>query len=203
MRQIHRFLPSQFGHPNGPRIWHFHFRQVSTALRGWLSPPSQQEIRALFIHGRMADVMDSGRTGRHRHAFLILLCLGALLTSIIGMHLWMGGHAESMTAQSAATMASPAEAKTAGTSILPGLTTEHHPTGGGSPMSGCIGSCDAGDMAAGICVLSLIILAMFVFLIPPRYELPHSLLRRGPPRVTWNSRPVPTPSLTQLCISRT
>ncbi|WP_417235784.1 DUF6153 family protein [Arthrobacter sp.] len=147
--------------------------------------------------------MDSGRTGRPRHAFLLLLCLGALLTGIIGMHLWMDNHAEATAAQSTATMASSTVSNTLGTSILPGLTAEHHPSGDGSPMHGCAGSCDAGDMAAGICVLSLIVLAMFVFLVPPRYELPHSLLRRGPPRVAWKFRPIPTPSLTQLCISRT
>jgi len=150
--------------------------------------------------------MDSGRAGSRRHSFLLLLCLGTVLTGIIGMHLWMGGHGEhpgSPAALSSASAASPATAMTATVSDLPGMHVHTGAIGGGSPMAGCVGSCDAGDMAAGICVLSLIVLAMFVFLVPPRNELLRIPLRRGPPPVPRVFRLVPTPSLTQLCISRT
>lgn len=157
------------------------------------------------IDGRMASVIASGRTGPRPHAFLLLLCLGAVLTGIIGMHLWMGGHGsheDSVSAHSPASHSSQT-AGAAATSGLPGLSGEHAPTGDGSPMPACVGTCDAGDMATGICVMSLIVLAMFVFLLPPRLMLRHALVRRGPP-LPWRwFRFVPTPSLTQLCISRT
>ncbi len=141
-----------------------------------------------------------------RHSFLLLLCLGAVLTGIIGMHLWMGGHgehADSQTGLASANAASPANAMTATASDIPSAHADTGPTGDGSPMAGCVGTCDAGDMAAGICVLSLIVLAMFVFLVPTRNKLPNSLLRRGPPPAPEVFRIVPTPSLAQLCISRT
>lgn len=149
----------------------------------------------------MAHVMDSGRTGPRRHSFLLLLCLGAVLTGIIGMHLWMGGHGEHTDSQPALSSASAAPLATA--SDLPSIHAHTGAIGDGSPMAGCAGTCDAGDMAAGICMLSLIVLAMFAFLAPPRNELLRTLMRRGPPRVPRVFRLVPTPSLTQLCISRT
>ncbi|WP_417234737.1 hypothetical protein [Arthrobacter sp.] len=146
-------------------------------------------------------MMNPGRTRPRRHSFLLLLCLGAVLTGIIGMHLWMGGHGEHTDSQPALSSASVASLATA--SDLPNIHAHTGAIGDGSPMAGCVGTCDAGDMAAGICMLSLIVLAMFAFLAPPRNELLRILLRRGPPLVPRASRLVPTPSLTQLCISRT
>lgn len=156
--------------------------------------------------GRLAHVLDSGRTGSGRHSFLLLLCLGAVLTGIIGMHLWMGGNGEHGDSQAAATSISAGTPATGITAVGSDVPSLHHGTGApgdGFPMPGCVGTGDADDMAAGMCVLSLIVLAMFVFLLPPRHVLPGSFLRRGPPRVSDSFRLVPTPSLTQLCISRT
>lgn len=148
--------------------------------------------------------MDSGRAGHRPHAFLLWLCLGAVLTGLIGMHLWMGGLGEATDSQPALASTNVAPtAMPASASELPSVHAHTGATGDGSPMHGCLGTGDAGDMAAGICVLSLIVLAMFVFLVPPRNELLRILLRRGPPPVPRVFRLVPTPSLTQLCISRT
>lgn len=145
-----------------------------------------------------------GLGGSRPRAVLLLLCLGAVLAGIVGMHLWTGGPGVAAAVSSATVSghAHPA-ADTAVAPGLPALSRAHAPGDGGFPMPGCAGSCDAGDMAAGMCVLSLIVLALFVFPVPPANGLPRSLLRRGPPPVSRGFRLVPTPSLTQLCISRT
>lgn len=158
------------------------------------------------LRNRMVAVMLSGRTGPRPQAYLLMLCLGAILTGIIGMHLWMGGHGEYSDAHgvhSTSATTSPAGSDMTGVPNFPGLSAEHHPMGDGFPMLGCVGTCDAGDLAAGICVLSLIVLAMFVLLLPPRQVLRHSLRRRDPPLHWRGIRFAPTPSLTQLGISRT
>lgn len=69
-------------------------------------------------------------------------------------------------------------------------------------LAGCGGNC-ADEMMLGMCVLAMITAGIAWLLTPAGRALLSTVLRRGPPVLARLSRPSPTPSLTQLCISRT
>ena len=160
-------------------------------------------------------------------ALLSFIGLTAVIVGILAMHVWMGGHGAT-THHSAGTptlritTVSSAHAHSASTTVLSGgssalpasdthdqsvtqllpvvtqLAGDHTDQG---MLTGCGGDC--AEMALGMCVLALVLVGIAWLLTPTGRALTFSLLRRGPPVVYWASRPAPTPSLTQLCISRT
>ena len=90
----------------------------------------------------------------------------------------------------------PAITAPPGTDSGSGLGSDHNMS------AGCGGDC-SDEMAMGMCVLAMIAVGLAVLLTPSRRALLSSMCWRGPPAVVWTSRPARTPSLTQLCISRT
>lgn len=158
---------------------------------------------------------------------LSFIGLTAVIVGILAMHVWMGGHgatthhsagtptlsittASSTNAHSASTTVPPG-----GSSAVPASHTDDHSVMQLLPvltqlagdhtdqemLTGCGGDC--AEMALGMCVLALVLVGIAWLLTRTGRALTFSLLRRGPPVVYWASRPAPTPSLTQLCISRT
>lgn len=72
----------------------------------------------------------------------------------------------------------------------------------GGMLVGCGGDC-ADEMMLGMCVLAMIVAGIAWLPTPAGRALLSAVVRRGPPVLARVSRPVPAPSLTQLCISRT
>lgn len=158
--------------------------------------------------------------------------LTAVIVGILAMHVWMGGHGSTphhVAAPAASTTASthpvdgtghghttrPAQTTTAAVAAIatveaPVLDAAPHaashtvmtavPDGGGSV--GCAGDC-SDEMMLGMCVLAMIVVGLAGLLTPAGRALLSTMGRRGPPVLSWVSRPAPAPSLTQLCISRT
>lgn len=161
-------------------------------------------------------------------ALLAFVGLTAVIVGILAMHVWMGGHGTT-THRSAGTAtlsnttvsstqvhpasatvpSAVASAASAGhthdhsaTQLLPALTQlagDHTDQG---VLAGCGGDC-ADEVVLGMCVLAVVLAGIAWLLSPTGRALTSSLLRRGPPVAYRASRPVPAPSLTQLCISRT
>lgn len=86
--------------------------------------------------------------------------------------------------------------------LLPALTQAAGDLSDQGMLTGCGADC-ADEMALSMCVLALVLVGIAWLLTPTGRALTSSLRRRGPPLAYWASRPAPTPSLTQLCISRT
>lgn len=86
--------------------------------------------------------------------------------------------------------------------LLPALTQAAGDLSDQGMLTGCGADC-ADEMALSMCVLALVLVGIAWLLTPTGRALTSSLRRRGPPLTYWASRPAPTPSLTQLCISRT
>lgn len=161
-------------------------------------------------------------------ALLSFVGLTAVIVGILAMHVWMGGHgatthhsagtptlsnttvsstdvhpasATVSSAVSSAVSTGHTHADSA-TQLLPALAQlagDHTDQG---VLAGCGGDC-ADEMALSMCVLAMVLVGIAWLLTPTGRALASSLLRRGPPMAYWASRPAPTPSLTQLCISRT
>ncbi|MBG6215810.1 hypothetical protein IWX75_000247 [Arthrobacter sp. CAN_A6] len=160
---------------------------------------------------------------------LTLLGLTLVITGILAMHVWMGGHGStSHHLADLPTTGSVAALATAATTAAHTDAIPHAHSGGpavqssanatpkvmatttlaGAPVGHtmaavCAGGCGADDMSLGMCVLALILMGALLLLTPVGRALTTTLLRRGPPAVSWKFRPAPTPSLTHLCISRT
>ncbi|WP_155850067.1 hypothetical protein [Arthrobacter sp. H41] len=158
-------------------------------------------------------------------AVLTLLGLTFVIAGILAMHVWMGGHgstshhlADPPAASSVAALTTAAHADaiphahSGGPAVqfsanptqtvvaaitLAGASVEH------TMAAVCAGGCDADGMSLGMCVLALILMGALLLSTPVGRALATTLLRRGPPAVSWKFRPAPTPSLTYLCISRT
>lgn len=157
-------------------------------------------------------------------ALLSFVGLAAVLIGILAMHVWMGGHGATThhsggtptlnNTTVSSTDIHPASATVpsavssshthadSATQLLPALTQlagDHSDQG---VLAGCGEGC-ANEMALGMCVLAMVLVGIAWLLTPTGRALTSSLFRRGPPVAYWASRPAPTPSLTQLCISRT
>lgn len=161
-------------------------------------------------------------------ALLSFVGLTAVIVGILAMHVWMGGHGatthhsagtptvsittvssaniDSASATVASAVASAVSADHAhdhsATQLLPALTQlagDHTDQG---VLAGCGADC-ADEMALSMCVLVMVLVGIAWLLTPTGRALTSSLRRRGPPLTYWAFRPAPTPSLTQLCISRT
>jgi hypothetical protein len=157
-------------------------------------------------------------------ALISFVGLTAVIVGILAMHVWMGGHGATThhsagTPTAGITTVSPANvhpgsaamssAVSSGhthdpsvTQLLPALTQPAGDHTDQGVLIGCGEDC-ADEMALSMCVLALVLVGIAWLLTPTGRALTFSLLRRGPPVVRWASRPAPTPSLTQLCISRT
>lgn len=159
-------------------------------------------------------------------SLLTLAGLTAIISGILAMHVWMGGHgstshhlAPPTTTSNSAAVSSATKAHTA---AEPGYVHEaahHHAipevlaavtainavaidASSTAPSTFCGGDC-ADEVMLGMCVLAMIVVGVAGLLTPTVRGLLSTLGRRGPPALPWASRPAPTPSLTQLCISRT
>lgn len=158
--------------------------------------------------------------------------LTAVIVGILAMHVWMGGHgatshhvaapaagtttsthpvdrsghggttlhAQTTTAVVAAMATVEATTLDAASHAASNTVTKAVPDGGG--LVGCGGDC-ADEMMVGLCVLAMIVVGIAGLLTPAGRALLSTSGRRGPPTLSWVSRPAPTPSLTRLCISRT
>lgn len=152
-------------------------------------------------------------------ALLAFVGLTAVIVGILAMHVWMGGHgAPSHHSVGRTTPSSTAVHPTSGTvasvessnhthdnsvtQLLPALTQSAGDLPDQGVLAGCGGDC-ADEVVLGMCVLAVVLAGIAWLLSPTGRALTSSLLRRGPPVAYRASRPVPTPSLTQLCISRT
>ena len=167
---------------------------------------------------------------RPARAFLSLLGLTAVIAGILAMHVWMGAHGsmtdDGASSASMTTMAghsdAPAAVASASTpdALEPALelarvhAADMAADMGAAGMSALSGSMEDGmlagcgedcsdEMAIGTCVLALIAAGIAGLLTPIGRALVSSLIRRGPPALQWESRPLSAPSLTHLCISRT
>ncbi|MBG6185023.1 hypothetical protein IWX65_003001 [Arthrobacter sp. CAN_A214] len=162
-------------------------------------------------------------------AVLTLLGLMFVISGILAMHVWMGGHgstshhlADPPASSSVAVLATPATTSAHADAIphaypghLAGKATAVITQGvmaattlADAPVehtmaAECAGGCNADDMSLGMCVLALILMGALLLLTPVGRTLTTTLLRRGPPAVSWKFLPSPTPSLTYLCVSRT
>lgn len=148
-------------------------------------------------------------------AALTLLGLSAIITGILAMHVWMGGHGPSahgspvpgsLTHSSSiygADIGSPtstggqhqAQTNTAHATDFQGST--------GDPTQGCVASCGDEGVALGMCLLAIIIVGILAFLVGASRLVPGSVLLRGPPLIRLRPLSIPVPSLITLCISRT
>ena len=154
--------------------------------------------------------------------------LTAVIVGILAMHVWMGGHGSTShhvapptttTQLSNGTGHVPADGRARTTPApltavtVTGATVldtaldivsnmAHGSAVDGDVLTGCGGDC-ADEMMLGMCVLAMIIAGIVVLLSPTGRALLSSLSWRGPPALFWTSRPAPTPSLIELCISRT
>ncbi|WP_394249996.1 hypothetical protein [Arthrobacter pityocampae] len=158
--------------------------------------------------------------------------LTAVIVGILAMHVWMGGHGSTShhvaaPAASTSTSTHSVDGTGHGRTVLHARTTtavvaamatveatvldtashaasntvtKAVPESGGSV--GCGGDC-SDDMMVGLCVLAMIVVGIAGLLTPAGRALLSTSGRRGPPVLSWVSRPAPAPSLTQLCISRT
>ncbi|WP_434992878.1 hypothetical protein [Arthrobacter sp. Ld5] len=150
-----------------------------------------------------------------RTALAFLLTFGGLCAVIVGilaMHVWIGGHgaAPHHTADAVAAAvpdsavplhhthaSAPGPSSDAGMVVAAASVPVDH-----AVLGGCGGDC-VDEMMLGVCVLAMIVVGVAGLLMPAGRALLSASGRRGPPAPSWVSRPAPTPSLTQLCISRT
>lgn len=159
-------------------------------------------------------------------ALLSLIGLTAVIIGILAMHVWMGGHGATPHQATGSTSTSAAAHAVAGNTAAGTDAIDGGPasSAAGSPahsadsalaaltasdghgdqtvLVGCDTDC-SGEMALGMCILALVLVGIAWLLTPTGRALAFSLLRRGPPLADRTSRTVPTPSLAQLCISRT
>lgn len=154
----------------------------------------------------------------------VFVGLTAVIVGILAMHVWMGGHGSTshhVAAPTTSTQVSDeaghvhadGHARTV-TAALAAVTptggsaldtTSHAASGSdvaGGALAGCGGDC-AEETMLGLCVLAMIVAGIAVLLTPTGRALLSSLSWRGPPVLFQVSRPAPSPSLIQLCISRT
>ncbi|MEG9250153.1 hypothetical protein V6S67_18840 [Arthrobacter sp. Soc17.1.1.1] len=139
-----------------------------------------------------------------------------MIVGILAMHVWMGGHGATTHHTTGPTTLITTDVHLASatvssshnhnhnqptTQLLPALTQASDSSDQGV-LAGCGGDC-ADEMALSMCVLAMVLVGIAWLLTPTGRALTSSLLRRGPPVSHRASRPAPTPSLTQLCISRT
>lgn len=155
---------------------------------------------------------------------LAFVGLTAVIVGILAMHVWMGGHGSTSHHVAASTTSTQLSneaghvhaddhARTA-TAALAAVTTTsatvldaasnlaHGSAVDGGVLAGCGGDC-ADEMMLGMCVLAMVIAGIAVLLTPTGRALLSSMSWRGPPALFQTTRPAPTPSLIQLCISRT
>lgn len=157
---------------------------------------------------------------------LSLIGLTAVIIGILAMHVWMGGHGatahpgtgSASTSTAAHAVAGNTAAGTDAIDEAPASSAAgapEHPVdvtlaaltasgahGDQTVLVGCGTDC-SGEMTLSMCVLALVLVGIAWLLTPTGRALAFPLLRRGPPLAHRTSRTVPTPSLTQLCISRT
>ena len=138
-------------------------------------------------------------------AVLTFLGLSAVITGILAMHVWMGGHGP--TAHGAMNPTSPVT--TVSEFQTPADDHSHHTGASAGSFDssgithGCVGSCGDEGAALGLCVLALIVVTVLAFLLPAGRLVPGAVLLRGPPRILLRPLAIPVPSLIRLCISRT
>lgn len=146
-------------------------------------------------------------------AVVTLLGLTAVITGILAMHVWMGGHGPTavhglhtitgptVTAHPAATPAS------ADTYSMPRANTHAAEsdvaTETSELMQGCVGHCGNDSTSLGLCVLALIAVTILAFLLPAGRLVPGGTVLRGPPLIHLQPLSIPVTSLIRLCISRT
>lgn len=158
-------------------------------------------------------------------SLLALVGLTSIIVGILAMHVWMGGHGSAFhhaagptTAGTTSSSSSTSRTPVVGVAGHSHTEGEGHPAavavvlaavteGGdgaadGSLLAGCGGVC-TDEMMLGMCVLAMIVVGIIGLLIPAGRALLSTSGRRGPPVLSWVSRPAPAPSLTRLCISRT
>lgn len=152
-------------------------------------------------------------------SLLTSAALMAIITGILAMHVWMGGHGSTSHHLAAPTTTNNSSAHPAAEpgygqdasqhqaipEVLPAVTAINAAaTDASSTVPGalCGGDC-ADEMMLGMCVLAMIVVGVAGLLSLVVRGLLSTQGWRGPPSLSWASRPAPTPSLTQLCISRT
>lgn len=128
------------------------------------------------------------------------LGLLSILAGILGMHMVGGPYP---TAEHASTHAGAAAPSLQQHSADPVPATGSAAPSGGQHADGCVQCGPAGCMA-GLCVLFLILVSLAAVLGLDRFQLLRGRHNTGSPRAlpTAKIRPL-TPSLDQLCISRT
>ncbi|SDI86088.1 hypothetical protein SAMN04488693_12815 [Arthrobacter subterraneus] len=130
----------------------------------------------------------------------VLFSLTAVISGILAMHVWMGGHGASHAVGPVVTAAPAADVHHR--AITPASASD-------SADSGMTLNLDCGDtcgeeIAAGVCILAFLVVS-FATAIVLRSRLVYGRVRlRGPPPVVQLPRTfVPSLTLVQLCISRT
>ncbi|MFJ6001011.1 hypothetical protein [Arthrobacter sp. NPDC092385] len=159
-------------------------------------------------------------------SLLALAGLTAIMTGILAMHVWLGGHgstshhlaAPTTTSNSAAVSGAaephastgPGHVHEAGrhraTAVAPVTATASSAAAmdasSAAPSTPCGGGC-VDEMMLGMCVLAMVVVGIAGLPVPAGRALLSTTCRRGPPALSRTTRPAPPPSLTRLCISRT
>ncbi len=135
---------------------------------------------------------------------LLVLALAALITGILAMHVWVGGHGatshhvSTSPAVQLGSEAAPEGLQNAGTLVeVPGHSADASP-------AGCADTCGENSLMTGICVIALMAIGSLWLYLRRTRIVPFAGQSRAPPVLTERtcvSRI--TPSLTQLSISRT
>lgn len=132
---------------------------------------------------------------------LLVLALAALITGILAMHVWMGGHGAAGNHVPSTTVGQVASETPAGSHGAPETSTSHT---NGSASDGCGDTCGENSLMTGICVIALMAIGSLWLYLRRTRIVPFAGQSRAPPVLTERtcvSRI--TPSLTQLSISRT
>lgn len=135
--------------------------------------------------------------------FLLILSLAALITGILAMHVWMGGHGSTRHQVSAAPAAQLISETAAGPQNAGTLAEGHGHSADASP-TGCADTCGENNLLTGMCMLALVLIGFLGLHLLLTRAVQFFGQTRAPPRITLHiSTPRMTPSLTQLSISRT
>jgi hypothetical protein len=158
------------------------------------------------VTGNSIPATVSARARTSARTVALLLGLTAVIVGILGMHVWMGAHnTVGHGSHPAVTAAAPAALTPAGhQDPAPGVQAMTAGTETGPAAAHCAGPCGDSQMAAGMCVLALMVVSIAGLLGLKPGLLASAAGLRGPPRILPRALVfLQPPSLVQLSISRT